>query len=365
VQRVISCAVGLVTIAVLWAGYTRLQLRAQEPPTFRSHVDVVNVTLTVTDHDGRFVSGLGKSDFAVFEDGNAREIQAFADESAPVSLGILLDASGSMTAGKLGLARESITRLVTHDLHAPSEWFLGRFGYSLVIAREWTTDPDDIVQPLRETRATGDTALYDTVALAIPLVKDGQFAKKSLLVVSDGGETKSLLSIGDVQRAIGERDVRVYAIGVDARDGGRSGRLNVGPLRQLATEIRANRRITGAHFKRNIQPCEMRLELSIVGMDHVRMPVVRPQGPRELSHGTLVVHARDRNDLLRFTELRFERADVLVDLLVFDDVAVHLGQSGIAVGDAPQRDDELQKIRVRLLPERLLRLAEQVVQQRG
>ena len=231
-QRTIACALALAAAARLCVAY----VHAQQPPTFRSSIDVVNVTATVTDRDGRFASGLRRDDFAVFEDGKSREIQDFADESVPVSLGILLDASGSMTAGKLGLAKESISQFVTHDLKVPSEWFLGRFGYSLVIAREWTTDPDDVVQPLRETRATGDTALYDAVALAIPLVKAGQFQKKALLVVSDGGETKSLLSITDVQRAIGESDVRVYAIGVNARDGGRVGRLNISSLRRLADD---------------------------------------------------------------------------------------------------------------------------------
>lgn len=197
---------------------------------FRAGIDVVTVNVTVTDRSGRFVSGLAKEDFTVFEDGQPRDVVYFENESTPVSLGILLDASGSMAEAKfakLGLAREVVSRLVTHDLDATAEWMFARFTSAVVVAREWTTDRDAIVQPLRETRATGDTSLYDAIALSIPLVKDGHFQKKALLVVSDGGETKSLVTLDDVRKAIGESDVRVYGVGVQAK---------MGTLRTIADE---------------------------------------------------------------------------------------------------------------------------------
>ena len=209
---------------------------AQAPSTFRTSVDIVTVTATVTDKNGRFVPGLTRSDFAVFEDGQRRDIVYFADESAPVSLGLLLDASGSMSAGKLRLARESVSRLVTRDLDSMTEWFFARFGYSLVMTQEWTTDRDAIVQPLRKIHATGDTALYDAIALAIPLTADGHFQKKALLLVSDGGESKSLLSLDEVQKAIGESDVRVYGLGVDAADSRPGERLNMKTLQRVADD---------------------------------------------------------------------------------------------------------------------------------
>ena len=226
----------VIAITVLIAGR---HARAQDAPTFQGGIDLVRVTATVTDRNGRLVTGLAKDDFTVLEDGRRRDIVRFADESAPVSLGILLDASGSMGPGKLRLARESIARLVADDLDQRAEWFFARFGYSLVIAQEWTTDRAAIVQPLREVRATGDTALYDAVALAVPLAESGHFEKKALLVVSDGGESKSLLSLAMVQSAIGQSDVRVYAIGVDAADAKRGERLNINTLRRLSDETGA------------------------------------------------------------------------------------------------------------------------------
>ena len=160
-----------------------------------------------------------------------------ADESAPVSLGILFDASGSMSPGKVRLARESVSQLVTHGLRDADEWFLARFGFSLVVVTDWTTDRDAVVQPLREiTHTTGDTALYDAVGLSIPLMEMGRYEKKSLLVVSDGGETKSLLSLERLKQAIGENDVRVYAIGVDSADARSGERLRMQTLRRIADE---------------------------------------------------------------------------------------------------------------------------------
>ena len=113
--------------------------------------------------------------------------------------------------------RQLVSRLVTHDIDSTAEWMFARFTSAVVVAREWTTDREAIIQPLRETRATGDTSLYDAIALSIPLVKDGRFQKKALLVVSDGGETRSLVSLDDVRKAIGESDVRVYGVGVRAK----------------------------------------------------------------------------------------------------------------------------------------------------
>jgi len=197
-----------------------LALAAQAQPTFRGGVDLVTVNVTVTDRAGHFVSGLTQDDFTVFEDGQRRPVAYFEGEATPVSLGILLDASGSMAEAKfakLDLARQVVARLVTHDIDSTAEWMFARFTSAVVVAREWTTDREAIVQPLRETRATGDTSLYDAIALSIPLVKEGHFQKKALLVVTDGGETKSLVTQDEVRKAIGESDVRVYGVGVRAK----------------------------------------------------------------------------------------------------------------------------------------------------
>jgi len=229
IVRMVTAAI----VATAVAGGAKL--RAQDP-AFRTAVEVVKATVTVTDRAGRFVTGLTKEDFTVFEDGQARDVVRVTAQSEPVSVGILLDTSGSMTADKVRLARTSIMRLVADGLRSSDEWFLARFGFSLAVVMNWTDERDAVVQPLREvTHTTGDTALYDAVVLAIPLAESGTFEKKSLLIVSDGGETKSLLTLDMVMKAIGEDDVRVYAIGVGS-DGRRGDRPEMKTLRRLADE---------------------------------------------------------------------------------------------------------------------------------
>src|SRR5918995_3975549 len=99
----------LATIAALAAG--AVTVSAQDGFRFRSGVELINVTATVTDDNGRFVSTLDKGDFILYEDGKQQEITHFSNERVPVSLGILLDASGSMTSDKMAAARAAIDRV--------------------------------------------------------------------------------------------------------------------------------------------------------------------------------------------------------------------------------------------------------------
>jgi len=206
---------------------------------FRAGVDMVTINATVQNRDGDFVAGLKKEDFTVFEDGQRRDIVYFEDETTPGSIAILLDASGSMAYGTLDFARDVIERFVTHDLDARSEWMFARFNTAVVVGQEWTMDRAAIVQPLRETRATGDTSLNDAVALTVPLAQEGHFQKKTIVLVSDGGETRSVLSMNDVGRAIGESDVRLYVVRVIARRraGDAASRKDVAAINRSAAQI--------------------------------------------------------------------------------------------------------------------------------
>ncbi len=89
-------------IAALMAATAAAGAQSQEGFRFRSGVDLVNVTATVTDDDGRFVSGLRREDFTVYEDGKLQDVSHFSNDRVPVSLGLLLDTSGSMSAREDG-----------------------------------------------------------------------------------------------------------------------------------------------------------------------------------------------------------------------------------------------------------------------
>ena len=111
---------------------------------FKSGVDLVNVTATVSDGDGRFVAGLTKEDFTVYEDGRTPGDHHFSNERVPVSLGILLDTSGSMTPDKMSAARSAIDRFIFDLLGKDDELFFMQFATRRGVTQGWTTDRGSI-----------------------------------------------------------------------------------------------------------------------------------------------------------------------------------------------------------------------------
>ena len=191
---------------------------SQGRPSFLGGVDLINVTATVTDDDGRFVQGLRQEDFAIFEDGERQDVAYFSDDRVPVSLGIVLDASGSMTADKLSAARSAIDRLIYDLLGDNDELFFLEFGNRPNIIQEWTTNRRVISRAMARVEPAGGTAMFDAVARALPLAGIGRHPKKALLVISDGNDTNSRLSIAELQPLIRESEVLVYALGVDGAE---------------------------------------------------------------------------------------------------------------------------------------------------
>lgn len=182
---------------------------------FKSGVELINVTTTVSDPSGRFVSGLRKEDFAVYEDDKPVEITHFSSERVPVSLGIVLDTSGSMAGSKIEAAQSALNRFLFDLLDQEDEIFLYRFSNYPVLLQGWTHDRQRLGRIIDRIAPNGGTAMYDAVAEAVPLAQEGQFRKKALLVISDGNDTGSQTSIRELKQQIRESEVLVYAIGID------------------------------------------------------------------------------------------------------------------------------------------------------
>ncbi|MGH9310472.1 MAG: VWA domain-containing protein [Vicinamibacterales bacterium] len=200
---------------------------AQEPQSsdaqsfrFRSGVELINVTATVSDGNGRFVSGLRQDDFRVYEDGQLRPITHFTSERVPVSLGIVLDTSGSMSGEKMLAARQALQRFLSDLLGPDDEVFLYRFDTRPERLHGWTTDREQIADTIRRIQPRGATTLYDAIAEAVPLAATGRHRKKALLIISDGNDTSSYTRIPELKRMIRESEVLVYAIGIDAMSAG-------------------------------------------------------------------------------------------------------------------------------------------------
>ena len=219
-------ALAALAITVLGGTYT---VRGQQPEAtegdrvfrFRAGVELINVTATVTDSRGRFVPGLTRDDFLVYEDGEVQTITYFSNERVPVSLGIVLDTSGSMEGEKMQAAGDALDRFLFDLLDPDDEIFLYRFSYQPSLVHGWTTNRESLSRSMRQIRSRGGPALYDAVAEAVMMAEEGRRRKKAVVVISDGNDTNSETDGREMQQLIRETEVLVYAIGIDGR--GRSG----------------------------------------------------------------------------------------------------------------------------------------------
>jgi len=224
-------------LALAVATAAAVSVSAQDGFRFRSGVELVNVTATVTNDSGRFVSGLRKEDFTVYDDGVRQEVSYFSNERVPVSLGIVLDASGSMSADKIATARRAIDRFIYDLLGEDDELFFVEFADSPRVTQQWTTDRRLISRAVRRVNPSGGTAMYDAVAEALPLASAGQNRKKALLVISDGNDSDSSIRVSELRDLIRESEVLVYALGVDATSRSSGGTTISRPPVQIPTPI--------------------------------------------------------------------------------------------------------------------------------
>jgi VWFA-related protein len=205
-------------VACVTAGAT-LVLGQERPAgqgfSFRSGVSLINVTVTVTDGSGHTVAGLKQGDFEIYEDGVLQTTSHFDAERVPVSLGIAVDTSGSMVGEKWVAAQAALSRFVDDLLGANDEVFLYRFDSQPELVHPWTQDRRRVSRALRTITPRGGTAMYDTVADAIPLAQRGTQRKKALVIISDGNDTSSSTRVPELTQMIRESEVMVYAIGLD------------------------------------------------------------------------------------------------------------------------------------------------------
>ena len=175
--------------------------------------DLVTQTLTVTDLYGRFVSGLTKDAFKVFDNNEEQEITFFSDTDAPISVGILFDVSGSMSGEKIQKARKALGRFIETS-HPSDEYFLIAFNNRAQLLLDRTRDGDAVLQKLTLVEPKKNTALYDACYLGVERVTSGTRQKKAMLIISDGQDNASRYSFNEVRRLLKESDVTVYAVGI-------------------------------------------------------------------------------------------------------------------------------------------------------
>jgi Ca-activated chloride channel homolog len=186
---------------------------AQEPDDkIQLKAKLVSLTVTVSDSLGRFVTGLDKRHFEVFDDGVKQEIAHFSDEDAPLTLGIIYDVSGSME----DLTSRSFLALrrLFETSHEDDEYFIIAFNNRVKLVQDFTTSPSKIMSRVIFVKAKGSTALYDGVYLGIEKARQGRYRKRALLIISDGEENSSRYSGRDLREMLKESDVPVYSVGI-------------------------------------------------------------------------------------------------------------------------------------------------------
>jgi len=181
--------------------------------TLITNTDVINLTVTVTDTYGRYVSGLSKSAFAVYDNKQQQEITYFSDDDSPVSVGVIFDVSGSMSGDKVKRARDALAKFIQTS-HDSDEYFLIAFNSRAQLLLDRTRDGDSILNKLTFVETKSQTALYDACYLGVEKVQRGAHPKRALLLISDGQDNDSRYTFNELRKLLKESDVTLYAIGI-------------------------------------------------------------------------------------------------------------------------------------------------------
>jgi Ca-activated chloride channel family protein len=178
-----------------------------------TNTDLITFTVTVTDLYGRFVSGLNKNAFTIFDDKKEQEISFFSDDDSPVSVGVIFDVSGSMSGDKVRRARDALSHFIQTS-HDSDEYFLIAFNSRSQLLLDRTRDGNAVLDKLTFVQTKNNTALYDACYLGVERVQRGTHPKRALLLISDGQDNNSRYTFNELRRVLKESDVVLYAVGI-------------------------------------------------------------------------------------------------------------------------------------------------------
>jgi Ca-activated chloride channel homolog len=214
-------------------------LAAAQGPTFRSGIELVTFGVTVTDRNGTYVSDLTRDDFEVVEDGRPQAVRYFArgdaGDGAPapeLHLGLLFDTSASMRED-IGLARTAAVRFL-NTFQEAKDMALVDFATEVRIAKYGQGDFPRMVERIRSRRPSGETAMYDALGVYLDQASDDD-GRTILVLYTDGGDTRSSLSLNDIMTLVRASDVTIYVVGFLAHQSSRGQFEQRARLTQMAT----------------------------------------------------------------------------------------------------------------------------------
>lgn len=183
-----------------------------QPNRFEVSVDMVSLSLTVFDDKHKLVTDLEKDEFTVYEDGVEQEIKVFSLEDLPLRMVVLLDTSSSMHI-KMRMAQEAAIEFV-RSLKAGDQIKVIEFNDRVLILEDFSSDVDLVAEAIRSTEARGATALYNAIYIALQGLSRQRQAdeRQAVVVLSDGNDTRSLVTFEDVRELARKTDVMIYTI---------------------------------------------------------------------------------------------------------------------------------------------------------
>jgi Ca-activated chloride channel family protein len=186
--------------------------------TFRTGVNLRVLQVAVTDVRGQRIAGLTRGDFTVYEDDTPRAIAQFSTDRAPISLGILVGASGSMAGRRWDDARLALAALLAR-FTPEDRIFLSAFNTAFHLLVPWTSDHESLLRGLSGLTPNGGTYLYSSVSKALPILDDGPHRKKALVIISDGDDNEKMVGLNKdlLRRAVRQAqqsEALVYVIGI-------------------------------------------------------------------------------------------------------------------------------------------------------
>jgi VWFA-related protein len=219
-----------------------------KPGSLRVDVNVVLIPVLVSDIYDRPVRGLSKESFRLFEGAAEQKITQFFSQDAPVSIGLVFDASHSMLP-KLAQTQQAVGEFLNMTMPG-DEFFLLKFSDRPEPVQGFTTDTAEIDAGVRSIQAKGWTSLFDAIYLGLNTMKHAALPRKVLLILSDGGDNNSRYSEKEIRRLVEEADVRIFSISIlggstaleklSEESGGKAFRVkNVDELPDLASKLSA------------------------------------------------------------------------------------------------------------------------------
>jgi len=203
------------------------------PYAIRTSVDLVVLQITVRDHKGAPVSGLTKENFQVYEDKVLQEIDSFGHEDIPVTIGLVIDNSGSMRSKRPDVVAAAMA--FVRSSNPADQIFVVNFNENVSMGLpanvSFTNNAGQLETALSKNVATGMTALYDAIADAIEQLQKSKWDRKVLIVVSDGGDNASKHNLAQVMSLVNRSNAAIYTMGIfDESDEDRNPHV----LRQLS-----------------------------------------------------------------------------------------------------------------------------------